>query len=80
MVSFWIYWIKQNIILTFILPLFLFYLFIFLSFRAAPKAYGRSQARGRIGLVAAGLRHSHSNMGSELRLRPTPQLTATPDP
>ena len=24
--------------------------------------------------------NSHSNSGSELRLRPTPQLTATPDP
>ena len=30
-------------------------------FRAAPKAYGGSQARGPIGSVAAGLRHSHSH-------------------
>ena len=29
---------------------------------------GGSQARGRIGTVAGGLRHSHSNMGSEPRL------------
>uniref|UniRef100_A0A8C3W8T2 aldehyde oxidase n=1 Tax=Catagonus wagneri TaxID=51154 RepID=A0A8C3W8T2_9CETA len=29
-------------------------------------AYGGSQARGRIRAVAAGLRHSHSNVGSEL--------------
>ena len=43
-------------------------------------AYASSQARGRIGSVAAGLRHSHSNVGSEPRLRPTSQLTATPDP
>ena len=35
---------------------------------------------GPIGAVAAGLHHSHSNVGSELRLRPTPQLTATLDP
>ena len=49
-------------------------------FRAAPMAYGGSQARGRIGVVAAGLHHSHSNAVSELRLRSTPQLTATPDP
>ena len=42
-------------------------------------AYGSSQARGPIGAVAAGLHHSHSNSGSELRLQPTPQLTATPD-
>ena len=41
---------------------------------AAPAAYGGSQARGRIGAVATGLRQSHSNAGSELRLQPTPQL------
>ena len=40
---------------------------------------GDSQARGLIGAVAACLRQSHSNSGSELRLRPTPQLTATLD-
>ena len=63
---------------------FLFFLF-FLSFClfvvvvvaiswAAPAAYGGSQARGRIGDVATGLRQSHSNVGSEPRLQPTPQL------
>ena len=46
---------------------------------AAPAAYGGSQARGPIGAVATGLRQSHSNAGSEPRLQPTPQLTATPD-
>ena len=46
---------------------------------AAPAAYGGSQARGRIGAVATSLRQSHSNVGSEPRLQPTPQLTATPD-
>ena len=35
-------------------------------------AHGGSQARGRIGAVAAGLRHSHSNAGSEPHLQPTP--------
>ena len=41
----------------------------FLSFfRAAPSAYGGSQARGQIGAVAAGLHHSHSNAGSELHV------------
>ena len=39
---------------------------------AAPAAYGGSQARGQIRAVATGLRQSHSNAGSELRLRPTP--------
>ena len=46
---------------------------------AAPAAYGGSQARGRIGAVAAGLHQRHSNVGSEPRLKPTPQLRATPD-
>ena len=55
--------------------------FFFLSFSmAAPAAYGDSQARGLIGAVAASLHQSHSNIGSEPRLRPTPQLTATLDP
>ena len=58
------------------------YLFIchFVFSRAAPTAYGGSQARGRIGAVAAGLRQSHSNARSEPHLQPTSQLTATPDP
>ena len=32
--------------------------FLFLLCRAAPVAYGSSQARGRIGTTAAGLHHS----------------------
>ena len=59
-----------------------FFLFVFCLFaisQAAPSAYGGSQARGQIGAVATGLRQSHSNAGSEPRLQPTPQLTATPD-
>ena len=55
-------------------------LFFFLSFMATPKAYGGAQARGPVGAVAAGLHHSHSNARSKPRLRPTPQLMATPDP
>ena len=49
-------------------------------FRAAPTAYGGSQARGRIRAVAADVHHGHSNVTFEMRLRPTPWLTATPDP
>ena len=49
-------------------------------FRAAPMAYRSSQARDRIAAAAASLYHSHNNTGSEPRLRPTPQLTAMPDP
>ena len=49
-------------------------------FMATPAAYGSSQARGQIGAAAAGLRLSHSNPGSGLRLQATPQLMAMPDP
>ena len=48
--------------------------------RAAPEAYGGSQARGLIGAVAAGLRQGHSNTKSKPRLQPTSQLTAMQDP
>ena len=41
-------------------------------------AYGGSQARGRIGAIAAGLHQSLSNVGSKPCLQPTPQLTARP--
>ena len=60
-----------------------YYFFVFFCLsRATPTAYGGSQARGRIGAVASGLRHSHShsNTRSEPSLQPTPQLTAMPDP
>ena len=57
--------------------------FFFLVFsRAAPAAYGCSQARGLIGAVAARLHqsHSHSNARSRLSLGPTPELKGMPDP
>ena len=54
--------------------------FCFFLFRAAPEAYGGSQARGHIGAAAASLQHSHSNGGSKPCLPPTLQFTATPDP
>ena len=62
--------------------IFIFYLliFFFCLFGAIPAAHGGSQARGRIRATAAGLHHSHRNTRSKLRLRPTPQLTAMPDP
>ena len=59
----------------------IFVLFCLFAFsRAAPAAYGGSQARGPIEAVAGSLLQSHSNVGYEPRLRPTPQLTAIPDP
>ena len=56
------------------------YLFIFGLFRAAPEAYGGSQAKCQIGAVATGPHHSHNNIKSEPRLQATPQLTAMLDP
>ena len=41
-----------------------FFPFILL-YGAAPEACGSSKARGQTGATAAGLRHSHSNLGSE---------------
>ena len=42
----------------------------FLLLRAAPSAYGNSQARGQIGAIAASLHHRHSSAGSEPLLQP----------
>ena len=61
--------------------IFLFLLlFIYLFFTATPMAKGGSQAMGLIGAIAASLHQNDRNARSELRLRPTPQLTAAPDP
>ena len=51
-----------------------------LFFRAAPAAYGGSQARSPIGAVATGLQYSRSIARSEPCLQPTPQVTAILDP
>ena len=54
-----------------VIPMYAFSLFFFLAFclfRPAPSAYGGSHARGLIGAIAAGLRHSHSNARSEPHL------------
>ena len=55
-----------------------FYLFVF--FRAAPAVYGGSLARGPAAAEAYTLPLHDALAISEPRLRPTPQLTATPDP
>ena len=56
-----------------------FFFLSFCLFRAAPVAYGGSQARSLIEAIATGLCQSHSSVRSKLHLRPTPQLTATLD-
>ena len=40
------------------------FILMFSLFRVAPAAYGGSQARSQIRITTAGLRHSHTNMGS----------------
>ena len=54
--------------------------FFFFSVKAVPVAYGGSQARGQIRAIVASLCRSHSNVGSEPCLQPTPWLMATMDP
>ena len=56
-------------------PVLIPYLFIYLPLRAAPAAYGSSQAKGQIWATAACHSHRHSSAGSEPCLWPTPQLT-----
>ena len=68
-----------------VLLCFVFVFGLFAISWAATEACGGSQARGRIGAVAASLRQSHSrqshsNAGSELRVGPTPELTPMWDP
>ena len=43
-------------------------------------AHGGFHTRAPIGAAVTGLGQNHSNAGSEPRLQPTPQLTATTDP
>ena len=71
---------QQNRMPTFESNLKISISFFSLLFSAAPAAHGGSQARSGLGAVATGLCQSHSNARSELRLQPTSQLTATPNP
>ena len=60
--------------------LVVFFFLAFWLFKAAPVAYGGSQARGLIEAVTVGQHQSHGNARFELHLRPTPELMAIPDP
>ena len=54
---------------SFLYSIFYYSLLFFPHFlRPHPMACGGSQARGQIGVIAAGLHHSHSNSGSEQSL------------
>ena len=61
-------------------PLLIFFFFFPPLFRTTALAYGSSQARGQIRASDAGLGHGHSNLGSDMHLQPTPELTAMLDP
>ena len=86
MILFWKYQISLNKTLTLISPVSFFFFtpvslhfFFFWLYRSTPSAYRHSQVRDHIGAAAASLHLSHSNLGSELHLRPIPQLMATTD-
>ena len=73
-------WYKSKNIIRIQHTIFLFLFFLsFCLFWGRTASYGGSQARALIGAIATGLRQSHSNTGSELRLQPTPQLMAMQD-
>ena len=63
--------ISENIFSQLVLCLYCYFILslfkslFFCLFRVILTAYGGSLARGPIGAVAAGLRHSHSNARSE---------------
>ena len=57
-----------------------FFVAFFFFFYGRTCSNGSSQARGQSRFAGVGLRHSHSHIGYELCLRPTPQLMATLDP
>ena len=88
MYSLWISFIKIEITgegngISKLIYIFLVSILLFLCvclFKAAPMAYGGSQARSQIGGVAADLHHSRSNAGFKLHLQPTLQRMATRDP
>ena len=65
------------------LPFLKFCLFFFLAFvflGPHPRHMQVFRLGDLIRAVAAGLRHSHRNLGSEMHLQTTPRLTATWDP
>ena len=69
-----------NLLIFLFIVYFIFYCILILVFLGLhPRHVKVPRPGGLTGAVATSLRHSHSNVGSESCLRPTPQLTATPD-
>ena len=61
--------------------IYIFFFFVFFPFLGLlPRHMEIPRLRGPIRVAAAGPRQSHSNVGSEPRVPPTPQPTAMPDP
>ena len=58
--------------------IYYYYYFVFLSFLGPLPRH--VEVPRQMGAVAAGLHESHSNVGSEPCLQPTPQITAMLDP
>ena len=62
------------------LPSLFIYLFIFCFLGLHPWHVEAPRPGGPVGATASSLSHSHSNVGSELRLQPTTQPATTLDP
>ena len=67
---------KAHSIATSAVSPFIYLFKLFFALRAAPVAYGSSQARGGIQAATPSLCHSHSNTRSEPHLWPTLQLAS----
>ena len=69
-VSFFLFFFFLKLIIAFLLAVTWHFVCVCVCvcvclFRASPAAYGSSQARGQMGAIAGGQRHSHSNARSE---------------
>ena len=60
--------------------IYLKFLFIYLFFLGPHPQHMEFSRQGLSWSLAAGLWHSHSNVGSELCLQPVLQFTTMPDP
>ena len=66
--------------LSYVMGLLKYYFLFFCFLGPHPRQMEVPKLGVKLELQAASLHHSHSNIRSKLRLWPTPQLMATPDP